>query len=99
MPILYEWPSQSPLEKKDYEVLWADKLATGETISSSTWVITPSGLTESNASISADGLRTKIYLAGGTHAQRYTVLNRIVTNATPARTFEAAAYLTVEDKA
>ena len=62
----------------DYHVDWTIWLASGETISTSSWVV-PSGLTSSSPS--ATGTRATVWLSGGTAEALYTVTNRIVTTA------------------
>jgi hypothetical protein len=62
---------------------WTDYLAEigdSETISSSDWAITPTGLTEDAASIVTGSKKTQIKLSGGTVGVKYTVTNSIVTS-------------------
>lgn len=60
------------------------ELDAAETVTTSTWSITPSespaSLTISGETIVQGGLRTKATLAGGTLGARYTVTNHIVTS-------------------
>lgn len=66
----------------DYTIDWSDWLATGESISTSMWTITPTGLTEDSET--EDLTSATIWLSGGTAGTTYTLVNRIVTdNATP----------------
>lgn len=51
-----------------------------ETIETSTWTVSASSLTLSNASIVTGGLKTQVMLTGGRVGQRYTVTNHIVTS-------------------
>lgn len=51
-----------------------------DTIVTSTYVATPTGLTLSGASIVTGALKTRITLAGGIVGQRYVVTNHIVTS-------------------
>lgn len=56
------------------------EIGASETIASSTWSATPSGLTLSGGSIVTGSLKTQIKVSGGTVGTRYTVTNRIVTS-------------------
>lgn len=69
--------SKDPDAVLDYEVSWASWLATGETISTSTFAV-PVGITkdsESNTTTAAT-----VWLSGGTVGQSYTITNHIVTS-------------------
>ena len=60
----------------DYQINWATYLASGDTISTSTWVV-PTGITkdsDTNATTT-----TTIWISGGTAGTTYTFTNRIVT--------------------
>jgi len=62
---------------------WTDYLAeigASETISTSTWSVTPSGLTLASGSIVTGSKKTQIKASGGSVGTRYTVTNRIVTS-------------------
>lgn len=56
---------------------WSDRLAAGETISSSSWIL-PAGLTEDSSSNTTT--QTSVKISGGTSGTLYTVTNRIVTS-------------------
>ena len=64
----------------DYGFDWEDEdyLASGETISTSTWTI-PSGLTEGTSSNS--DTQTSVWISGGTEGTDYHIVNHIVTSA------------------
>jgi len=62
----------------DFGFDWSDWLASGETISSSTWSV-PSGLTEDSSDNSTT--QTSVWLSGGTAGSKYTISNTIVTSA------------------
>lgn len=67
-----------PNEVKDYTLDWgARRLATGETISTSTWVV-PDGITKD--SDTDTDTTTTVWLSGGTAGEHYTLTNRVVTN-------------------
>jgi len=77
-------------EELDYPISWAQLLASGETISASSWVV-PAGLTELDTEQGLDS--TAITLGGGTIGQSYTVANRITTSA--GRKFERSIQVTI----
>lgn len=77
----------------DYQVDWSSWLATGETISSSDWVV-QTGITETSASNTTT--TATIWLSGGTAGVTYTVTNRIVTTA--SRTNDRSLYITVREQ-
>lgn len=61
----------------DYSIDWSDWLATGETITSSTWVVND-GVTLS-AQSSAGAVQT-IFVSGGIDGRQYVLINFIETN-------------------
>lgn len=68
--------SKDPDARLDYTMDWSGALASGDTISTSSWVL-PSGITlyaQSNTSSA-----TVAWLQGGTAGSVYPVVNRIVT--------------------
>ena len=76
-------PSKDPDSIIDYGLDWNSTtygpwLATGETITTSTWIV-PTGLT--SVSESNNTTATAIFLSGGTIGETYTLTNRIVTSA------------------
>lgn len=77
----------------DYQIDWSSWLATGETISSSDWVV-QTGITETSASNTTT--TATIWLSGGTAGVTYTVTNRIVTTA--SRTNDRSLYITVREQ-
>lgn len=60
--------------------LYLASLGSGVTISTSTYAVSPSGLTLSSAGIVTGSLKTVVTLTGGTDGTVYTVTNHIVTN-------------------
>jgi hypothetical protein len=70
--------TKDPNAVLDYGFDWSDWLTTGETISTSTWIV-PSGITQDSESESTE--LTTIWLSGGTARERYDVTNRIVSSA------------------
>lgn len=71
-------PPKDPDSIIDYGVDWSAWLASGETISTSAWVV-PTGLT--NVSESNTTTATAIFVSGGDIGETYTLTNRIVTSA------------------
>lgn len=69
---------KTPDEEKDFGIDWRKWIATGVTISTSTWEV-PSGITKEADSIS--GLYTLIRLSGGTAGTTYTLINEVLTSA------------------
>jgi hypothetical protein len=61
-----------------YSIDWTKAVPTGDTITGSTWSVSPSGLTQDATSIV--GLVTTVALSGGTADTDYTVTNQITTN-------------------
>lgn len=84
---------KDPTEKKDYAVDWSKHLGAGETITTSTWSISPSGLTQSQAS-STNTVAT-LWLSSGTVGVEYRVTNHVVTN--QGREFERSFVVNVAD--
>lgn len=84
---------KDPAASRRYGFLWED-LVTGDTLSTSTWTSTPSGLVLSN--MTHDTTTTAVRVAGGTTGTIYTVTNTITT--TQADTDEASFTLTVRDQ-
>ena len=77
----------------DYGVDWSDWLASGETISTSTWTV-PNGITEDSDSKGDNS--TLIWLSGGTAGTTYTLANKIVTS--DSRTVERTIEIIVEQR-
>ncbi len=56
------------------------EIGASETITTSTWSSTPTGLTLSAGSIVTGSKKTQITAAGGIEGTRYTLTNRIITS-------------------
>lgn len=77
----------------DYTVRWSSWLPSGDTISSSTWIV-PAGITKvSEANTTTDAV---IFLASGTVGQIYEVTNRIATGG--GRQNDQTISILIEDK-
>lgn len=70
--------SEDPGNVLDYSWDWSLWMASGDTISTSTWTV-PVGITQTTPAPSISGSVTTIWLTGGTAGQTYTVSNKIVT--------------------
>jgi hypothetical protein len=83
-----------------YECDWTNGLPSGETISTSTWLITgdDAALTQSNDSILSGSKKTRVRLSGGTLKTRYTVVNRIVTSGSPSQTADRSFFISVQEQ-
>lgn len=88
-----KWPDKDPDDVLDYQVDWSGRLPTGDTISTSTWIV-PAGLTKDSDSTSTK--TTTIWLSGGTAGSTYSVTNRVVT--TGGRTMDASVTLRLREK-
>lgn len=69
-----------PTAVLDYVVDWTAWLASGETISVSTWTV-PAGITQTTPAPSTNGTKDTIWLTGGTIGTEYTITNHITTTA------------------
>lgn len=74
---------KTPTAVLDYSIDWSSWLASGESISTSTWSV-PAGITKDSDTNDTDS--TTIWLSGGTAGTSYLISNTIVTNAATART-------------
>lgn len=83
-----------------YEMDWSDWLPTGETITTSTWLITgpDNALTSDNDSIMDGSTSTRVRLVGGTIGDKYVVTNRIVTAGTPAQNTDRSFTLLIRQQ-
>lgn len=88
---MQSWPSKDPNEVLDYRFDWTSRLATSETISTSTFIVAEGSVTLANPSI-LDG-KTTVWLSGGTLGEVNVITNRIVTN--QGRTYDESARLRV----
>lgn len=84
---------KDPQSVLDYGVDWSDWLASGETISTSTWTV-PTGITKDSDSKGDNS--TLIWLSGGTAGTTYQLANKIVTS--DSRTVERTIEIIVEQR-
>lgn len=73
-----EWPEKDPGANKDFSLDWTAMLATGETISTSTWAADLAGVTVGSSSIV--GAVCTVWLSGGTAGATYKLTNTITTS-------------------
>jgi hypothetical protein len=90
--VALSWPTKDPDEILDYQLDWSARIL-NDTIKSSVWEV-PEGLTKRSDAFSV--AVTTVWLAGGTDAQTYVVLNRIVTDG--GRTMDQSVKLKIQDK-
>lgn len=76
------WP-HDPQAELDYSISWLDWLASGETISTSSWAAEVGITIMSDAGHlpSKTDTTTTVWLTGGTIGARYNVINTITTSA------------------
>lgn len=86
------WP-KDPDATLDWKVDWSAWLDTGETITTSTWIVAD-GITRSTDS--HDDTSATIWLTGGATGGVYTITNRITTN--QGRTDDRSLAITVYDR-
>ena len=77
---------KAPVEVLDFDGDWSFILDDDETILTSAWAVTGTGLTIQSSE--RDGALTKVWLSGGTHGLTYVVTNTITTSA--GRTLQGA---------
>lgn len=71
---------KDPSADLDYGFDWEGWLASGDTISSSTWSVKPTGTSLTLSQETHDDNTTKVWLEDGDEGTRYTLTNKIVTN-------------------
>jgi len=92
--------TKDPDATLDYYVDWgANWISTGDSISTSTWSVTPSGtgvdLTVDSSTKDVDN-KTKVVVSGGAEGQEYRLTNTIVTD--NGLTQEQTLIIKVEEK-
>lgn len=71
---------KDPSEALTYTMDWTDALNSGATVSTSTWALEPSGLTNDDDAIVTGNLKTTIKVSGGVHGTDYVATNTVVTS-------------------
>lgn len=88
-----KWTSpKDPDDISDWKINWSSRLAEGETITASTWVV-PDGLTEDDSEF--DDTSTTIWLSGGVAGTSYDLVNRVTTSDT--RQYDQTGRLKVKE--
>lgn len=86
---------KDPSAVLDYTHDWDDEyLLGGETISTSTWAVSPSGLTIDSESETTT--TTTVWVSGGTAGKVYLLTNTVTTSA--SRTEQRTLTIRVEDR-
>jgi hypothetical protein len=86
--------SKDPGDILDYAFNWTSWLGASETISSSTWTATPTGITIGSNTFTTT--QSTVWLSGGVEGSVYYVKNQIVTN--QGRTVDRTMTIRVEPK-
>lgn len=86
-------PPKDPSAILDYGFEWEDWLD-GDTISTSSWTVSPSGLTASPNTKTSN--TTTVWLSGGTVGSTYQLTNTVVTAA--GRTDQRTMLVAVQDR-
>lgn len=86
------WPDKDPNEVLDYQMDWSARLAEGDTISSSLWIV-PAEITKD--SDTAGSTSTTIWLSGGSVGD-LSLTNRVTT--VGGRVMDQSVTLTVVEK-
>ena len=85
--------TKDPDDVLDYAFDWSSWLATNETISTSTWILSP-GITQ-NSATNTNTVAT-VWLSSGVAGTPYSVTNRVVTN--QGRTVDRTMTIRVTNK-
>jgi hypothetical protein len=87
---------KDPTEKKDYVIDWTNHLGTAETVTTSTWAVSPVGITlatPNQPALASPFTRTR--LTGGTEGIPYRVTNHVITST--GQEFERSFVVNVAD--
>ena len=88
-----DWPAKDPDEVLDYKLDWSARLASGDTIASSAWVV-PNGIAQDSAT--SDDTTATIWLSGGEAGRSYAIQCRVTT--AQGRTHDQTVRLPVRTK-
>lgn len=86
-------PPKDPNDEISYGCDWSPDLAMGEVITASSWIITPSGLTQVATAFTDTG--TSVLLSGGAIGTTYLATNRVTTG---FRTEDRSMHILCVDK-
>lgn len=90
------WDPKDPDEVLDYELDWSTRLATGDTITASSWSIATGDEELVIGETSFTDSTTTLWLSGGTLSTTYKVLNRVTT--AQGRVHDKTTYLRIREK-
>lgn len=91
---MHSWPTKDPNEVLDYQIDWTDRLVTGETITTSDFILESGNVTLGTETYS--GAVTTVWISGGTHGSTSVITNRITTSA--SRIYDESARLRIRNK-
>jgi hypothetical protein len=92
---------KDPSSAKVYQMDWdAENLASGVTLSTSTWAILgrDAALTADQTSTVGSGRKAQVRLSGGTVGVKYTVTNTISTSESPSQTKEKSFQVLIQQE-
>jgi hypothetical protein len=89
------WPPKDPDEVLDYDINWAPRLVSGDTIASSTFSV-PVGDVVIYDGTPFTATATKVWLSGGTANTECRVNNRVVT--AEGRTMDQTVKLRIQER-
>lgn len=88
-----KWDDKDPQDVDAFQIDWSERLSS-ETISTSVFTSTPTGLTHTSTSNTTT--MTTLWLSGGTEGEIYEITNRITTTA--GRTLDQTVKLRVKSR-
>lgn len=74
---MLHWDSKKPSNVDDYDIDWSQRLATGDSITSSSWSVNGTSLVVSSNFFTPS--RTKAVLTGGVDGRTYILTNTVNT--------------------
>lgn len=83
---------KDPQETVIFTADWTSRMATSETLSSSSWTVA-TGITKVTDAVVTGNLKTSIKLSGGTAGSTYACTNTVVTST--GQTLERTGYVAV----
>lgn len=91
---MLSWPNKDPNEVLDYELSWARRLADGDTIAGSTWLVDVGDVTVDSDTFT--DTKATVWLSGGTVGTRCTLTNRVTTAG--GRTMDQSVGIRIREK-
>ena len=71
--------TQTPTEIIDWTIDWSTRGLGTDTIASSSWAVSPAGMSTSSSPASFTNTTTTVWLSGGTPTTFYAITNTIIT--------------------